>query len=55
MSKAHSNPEVLVSHGSARLTVHGRLLIVHRHQAGWKQAHIAAAMGGLAQVREDLD
>jgi DNA-directed RNA polymerase specialized sigma24 family protein len=34
-----------VSHGSARLTVHGRLLIVQRHQAGWKQAHIAAAMG----------
>jgi hypothetical protein len=41
LSKAHSNPEVLVSHGSARLTVHGRLLIVQRHQAGWKQAHIA--------------
>jgi transposase InsO family protein len=39
------HPEVLVSHGSARLTVHGRLLIVQRHQAGWKQAHIAAAMG----------
>jgi transposase InsO family protein len=34
-----------VSHGSARLTVHGRRLIVQRHQAGWKQAHIAAAMG----------
>ena len=45
LSKAHSNPEVLVSHGSARLTVHGRLLIVQRHQAGWRQAHIAAAMG----------
>jgi transposase InsO family protein len=45
LSKAHSNPEVLVSHGTARLTVHGRLLIVQRHQAGWKQAHIAAAMG----------
>lgn len=43
--RAHSNPEVLVSHGSARLTVHGRRLIVQRHQAGWKQAHIAAAMG----------
>jgi transposase InsO family protein len=25
--------------------VHGRLLIVQRHQAGWKQAHIAVAMG----------
>ncbi|MCC3270092.1 helix-turn-helix domain-containing protein, partial [Arthrobacter sp. zg-Y809] len=34
-----------MSHSSARLTVYGRLLIVHRHQSGWKQAHIAAAMG----------
>jgi transposase InsO family protein len=34
-----------VSHRNARLTVHGRLLIVQRYQAGWKQAHIAAAMG----------
>lgn len=34
-----------MSHGSARLTVYGRLLIVQRHQEGWKQAHIAAAMG----------
>jgi transposase InsO family protein len=34
-----------VSHGSARLTVHGRRLIVQRHQAGWPKAHIAAAMG----------
>jgi transposase InsO family protein len=34
-----------VSHGSARLTVHGRRLIVERHQAGWPQAHIATAMG----------
>jgi transposase InsO family protein len=34
-----------VSHRSARLTVHGRKLIVQRHQDGWKQAHIAAAMG----------
>jgi transposase InsO family protein len=25
--------------------VHGRLLIVERHRAGWKQAHIASAMG----------
>jgi transposase InsO family protein len=45
LSKAHIRPEVLVSHGNARLTVHGRLLIVVRHQQGWKQAHIAAAMG----------
>jgi transposase InsO family protein len=34
-----------VSHRNARLTVHGRMLIVQRHRAGWKQAHIAAAMG----------
>lgn len=45
LSKAHSNPEVLVSHANARLTVHGRRLIVARHRAGWPQAHIAAAMG----------
>jgi len=45
LSKAHIRPEVLVSHGSARTTLHGRLLIVQRHQAGWPQAHIAAAMG----------
>jgi transposase InsO family protein len=45
LSKAHIRPEVLVSHGNARLTVHGRKLIVERHAAGWKQAHIAAAMG----------
>ncbi len=45
LSKAHSRPEVLVSHGNARTTVHGRKLIVARHQAGWKKAHIAAAMG----------
>src|SRR3954449_6515988 len=45
LSKAHSNPEVLVSHGNARTTSHGRLLIVQRHQAGWPQAHIAKAMG----------
>ena len=36
-----------MSHGSARLTVHGQLLIVQRHQQGWRQAHIAAAMGVL--------
>jgi transposase InsO family protein len=34
-----------VSHGNARTTLHGRLLIVQRHRAGWPQAHIAAAMG----------
>ncbi|AMM31249.1 Integrase, catalytic region [Sinomonas atrocyanea] len=34
-----------MSHRNARLTVHGRKLIVDRHRAGWKTAHIAAAMG----------
>ena len=34
-----------MSHRNARLTVHGRMLIVERHRSGWKQAHIAAAMG----------
>jgi len=34
-----------VSHANARTTVHARLLIVERYRAGWKQAHIAAAMG----------
>jgi len=34
-----------MSHANARLTVRGRLLIVERTRAGWKQAHIAAAMG----------
>ena len=34
-----------MSHRNARTTVHGRLLIVTRYQQGWKQAHIAAAMG----------
>lgn len=34
-----------MSHATARTTFHGRLLIVQRHQQGWRQAHIAAAMG----------
>ncbi|WP_082100180.1 IS481 family transposase [Demequina maris] len=34
-----------MSHANARLTVHGRRLIVERHRQGWAQAHIAAAMG----------
>jgi len=34
-----------VSHANARLTVHGRRLIIERARQGWKQAHIAAAMG----------
>jgi len=34
-----------MSHANARLTLRGRLLIVERARSGWKQAHIAAAMG----------
>ena len=34
-----------MSHANARLTVHGRLLIVLRRQAGMPKSHIAAAMG----------
>ncbi len=34
-----------MSHGNARTTFHGRLLIVQRDQAGMPKAHIAAAMG----------
>jgi transposase len=45
LSKAHIRPEVLVVHGNARTTVHGRKLIAARYMAGWRQAHIAAAMG----------
>ncbi len=34
-----------MTHANARLTPRGRLLIVERSRAGWKRAHIAAAMG----------
>ena len=34
-----------MAHSNARLTIHGRRLIVQRHQQGWRKAHIAAAMG----------
>ncbi|GEK81691.1 IS481 family transposase [Agrococcus baldri] len=34
-----------MSHANARLTPRGRRLIIDRYLAGWKQAHIAAAMG----------
>jgi len=35
---------VLVSHANAHTTVHDRLLVVRRHQRGWKKTHIAAAL-----------
>jgi transposase InsO family protein len=45
-----------MSHGSARTTFHGRLLIVQRFEDGWRQAHIAAAMGISRQcVRRWID
>jgi transposase InsO family protein len=45
-----------VSHRSARTTFLGRVLIVVRYQAGWAQAHIAAAMGVSRQcVRKWID
>lgn len=34
-----------MSHRNARLTVHARLLIVRRNQAGWAQARIAEQLG----------
>lgn len=56
LSKAHIQPEVLVSHGSARTTFQGRLLIVDRHRAGWPKSHIAAAMGLLRKcVKKWID
>lgn len=42
---SHSLPEVPVTHRNARLTPAGRRLIIQRHQHGWTQARIAAAMG----------
>ncbi|MGX9347487.1 helix-turn-helix domain-containing protein [Microbacterium sp. KNMS] len=33
------------AHRNARVTVHGRCLIIARARRGWPQAHIAAAMG----------
>lgn len=44
-SRSSSASRRNASHGRARLTVHGRRLIVQRHQAGWRTSHIAAAMG----------
>lgn len=34
-----------MSHGNARTTYLGRMLIVERHRDGWPKAHIASAMG----------
>ena len=46
-----------MSHGNARLTFHGRRLIVHRVcDLGMPQAHVADAMGvPVEAVAEDLD
>ena len=46
LSSSHTvRSEVLVSHVNARLTVHGRRLIVDRVAAGRPVAHIAAELG----------
>ena len=47
LSKARIRPEVLVSHRNARLTVHGRLLIVQRHQARLEAGAHRGGDGGL--------
>ena len=43
-----------MSHRNARLTVHGRRLLVHRVREGMPVAHVAKAMGDLASVRASL-
>jgi transposase InsO family protein len=46
LSKAHVSPEVLVSHGNARLTVHGRALLVRRVVQDHRPvAHVAKELG----------
>jgi transposase InsO family protein len=45
LSSSRTCLEVLVSHANARLTVHGRQLIVDRVAAGRPVAHIAAELG----------
>lgn len=45
ISDIYTTTEVLVSHRNARLTLHGRKLIIERSRQGWPQAQIAAAMG----------
>ena len=46
MIAAITHKEVFVAHRNARLTVHGRRLIVQRvREEGWPVAHVAKAMG----------
>lgn len=45
VSRLHHTTEVFVSHRNARLTVHGRRLLVERVSAGRPIAHVAAEMG----------
>ncbi len=54
LSKAHSNPEVLVSHGNARTLFHGRLLIVAASSGRLAPGPHRHGDGDLAQVCEDL-
>ena len=41
----HKNRKVLMSHRNARLTFHGRLLLVERIQDGQPVSHVAKAAG----------
>jgi L-lactate utilization protein LutC len=43
--------EAFMSHANARLTVHGRLLLVQRVAAGRPVALVARELGGRAQFR----
>src|ERR671924_1078576 len=45
VSRLHRTTEVFVSHRNARLTVHGRQLLVDRVRSGRPVAHVAAEMG----------
>ena len=46
MIAAITHKEVFMAHRNARLTVHGRRLIVQRvREEGWPVAHVAKAMG----------
>jgi len=45
MSKVATDPEVLLSHANARLTVHGRLLLDSRVPSGRPVSHVAKELG----------
>ena len=45
MSKVATDPEVLVSHANARLTIHGWLLLVSRVLSGRPVSHVTKELG----------